>query len=158
VDPPDEETGFRLETFDANERFVVVRDDEGYGVWRLDDLEDGEPIERFTDDDEGYEAAARRWKELTREVRDPMRWLDRLRIAILGGLALWVVTSAIPSVELLFEERGGPFGAGPEESGFDRIVYAISAISFDAWIAGAIAYVILWMDARRRGERSVPPA
>ena len=60
-----ESSGGRFETFDANERFVIVRDDEGYGVWRLDDLEDGEPIERFSDDERGYEAAASRWKELS---------------------------------------------------------------------------------------------
>jgi hypothetical protein len=43
VDPIDTgPDGGRFETFDANERFVIVRDDEGYGVWRLDDVEDGE--------------------------------------------------------------------------------------------------------------------
>ena len=48
----------RFETFDANPRFVVVRDDDGYGVWRLEELGEGEPIQRFADDDAGYELAS----------------------------------------------------------------------------------------------------
>jgi hypothetical protein len=59
----------RFETFDANDRFVVVRDDVGYGVWKIEELEDGDPIERFANDDAGYELAAARWKQLTREER-----------------------------------------------------------------------------------------
>jgi hypothetical protein len=55
-----ESSGGRFETFDANERFVVVRDDEGYAVWRMEDLGEGEPLERFTDDDVGYEARLQR--------------------------------------------------------------------------------------------------
>ena len=45
-------SGGRFETFDANARFVVVRDDQGYGVWRLDDRLTA-IIERFSDDDRG---------------------------------------------------------------------------------------------------------
>jgi hypothetical protein len=72
-------SGGRFEVFDANARFIVIRDEEGYGVWRLDDLEEGEPMERFADDDEGYEGAAERWKALTkadRRGRDRDRWLS----------------------------------------------------------------------------------
>ena len=52
----------RFETFDANDRFVVIRDEIRYGVWRLEDLGEGEPIRRFTD-------AADMWHELTLEDR-----------------------------------------------------------------------------------------
>lgn len=90
-----ESPGGRFETFDANERFVVVRDDEGYAVWRMEDLGEGEPLERFTDDDVGYESAAARWKELTKaERRRGGRWLGPLRVVILVSLATWVVSSA----------------------------------------------------------------
>jgi hypothetical protein len=41
-------SGGRFETFDGNDRFVVVRDDDGYAVWRLEELGEGDPIERFT--------------------------------------------------------------------------------------------------------------
>ena len=54
-----ESPGGRFETFDANERFVVVRDDEGYGgLADGGSRGEGEPLERFTDDDVGYESAA----------------------------------------------------------------------------------------------------
>ena len=59
----------RFETFDANDRFVVIRDEIRYGVWRLEDLGEGEPIRRFTDDDPGYELAADMWHALTLEDR-----------------------------------------------------------------------------------------
>jgi hypothetical protein len=140
----------RFETFDANLRFVVIRDDEGYGVWRLEELEDGEPLERFSDDDEGYEAAARRWKELSRASRrDPAVWLPRLRNTVFGGLAVWIVSSAVPAVETVIE-RGGVVFSGGAESVFDRVVYAVGAISFDLWAGATIAYLILWMEVRRR--------
>jgi hypothetical protein len=59
----------RFEMFDANARFVVIRDDEGYGVWRFEDLEEGDSLERFADDDRGYRSADTRWKELTAIAR-----------------------------------------------------------------------------------------
>jgi hypothetical protein len=148
VDVPEARSG-RFESFDANERFVVIRDDEGYGVWRLEDLEDGEPLERFTDDDDGYEAAARRWKQLTRASRGDLgAWMGRLRVVIVGGLSLWVASSAVPAVEAVVEE-GGPFSGGIDNV-LERVAYAVSAISFDLWTAATVAYVVLWMELRRR--------
>ncbi len=48
MDPEEDgSSGGRFETFDANARFVVVRDDQGYGVWRLEELDEGEPIRAF---------------------------------------------------------------------------------------------------------------
>ena len=83
VDPDEEvSSGGRFETFDANARFVVIRDDEGYGVWRLEDLGEGGPIQRFADDDSGYQLAADTWAALNREDRrrrspwlSPMKWV-----------------------------------------------------------------------------------
>ena len=86
-----ESAGGRFETFDANERFVVVRDDEGYGVWRLDELDEGEPIERFADDERGYEAATSRWRELTADaLRDV--WLRRFRWVMLVSAVVWTLS------------------------------------------------------------------
>ncbi len=42
-----ERPGGRFETLDANARFAMVHDDQGYGVWRLEDLEEGDLVERF---------------------------------------------------------------------------------------------------------------
>jgi hypothetical protein len=86
-------SGDRLETFDVNERFVVVRDDDGYGVWGLDDLEDGLPVERFPEIDEGFEAAAGRWKELTRQdPRHRNQWLPWLKWIVLISAVAWALS------------------------------------------------------------------
>lgn len=42
-----ERPGGRFETLDANARFAMVHDDQGYSVWRLEDLEEGDLVERF---------------------------------------------------------------------------------------------------------------
>ena len=146
--------GGRFETFDANRWFVVVRDDDGYGVWRLDDLDEDEPIERFSDDDDGYEGAAARWKSLTKQAqRERGVWLDRLRVVVLVALGLWVVASAVPALEFLLEEDAADvsFPGDPGEPLWERIVYAVSTVSFTVWIAASIAYLVLWMDRRRQG-------
>jgi hypothetical protein len=75
-----ESSGGRFETFDVNQWYVVVRDSEGYALWRLEELGEGEPVERFADDDSGYESAAEIWKELTKEKRRQRGpWLRLLR-------------------------------------------------------------------------------
>ena len=90
-----EARGGRFETFDANARFVIVRDDDGYGVWRLDELGDGDPIERFADTDAGYQRAADTWRALTRE--------DRRKQGVVGagpprrvGAGTWPATEGDP--------------------------------------------------------------
>lgn len=139
----------RFETFDANEWFVVVRDDDGYAVWRMEELGVGGPIERFTDDDDGYESAAAIWKELTkgkRRQRGP--WLRLLRIVTLVALATWVTSSAIA---LAISIYGGDdfFPGDPGAKGFPQTMYLLSALTFDVWIAATIAYVVLWLENRR---------
>jgi hypothetical protein len=150
VDPSDTApSGGRFETFDVNQWFVVVRDDDGYALWRLEELGEGEPIERFTDDDSGYESAAAIWKELTKEKRRQRGpWLRLLRIAILVALATWVTSSAVASGISLY---GGDdfFPGDPSATGFPQTMYLLSALSFDVWIAGTIAYVVLWLENRR---------
>ena len=141
--------GGRFETFDANEWFVVVRDDEGYALWRLEELGEGEPIERFTDDDEGYESAALRWKELTRaERRQSGRWLVPLRVVILVSLGTWVATSALALAISTYGEDNF-FPGDPSARGLPQTIYLLSSLSFDVWIAATIAYVILWLELRR---------
>lgn len=141
----------RFETFDVNERFVVVRDDDGYALWRLAELGEGEPIHRFADDNDGYELAAARWRELTRaERRQGGVWLGRLRIVILVALVAWVTSSAIALVISLY---GGDdfFPGDPSADGLARTTSLLSSLSFDVWIAATIAYVILWLERRRDG-------
>ena len=82
-EPDERRPGGRFETFDANARFVVMRDDEGYGVWRIEDLEEGDSLERFADDDRGHRSAVTRWKELTGVARRET-WLGRLTWLTVG--------------------------------------------------------------------------
>lgn len=137
----------RFETFDANERFVIVRDDQGYGVWRLDDLEDGEPIERFSDDERGYEAAASRWKELGAGARRDV-WLRRLRWVILVSALIWVFSSGISA--LLYLQVGATLFEGTGL--FDTLVrwsQLISLVAQPLTLGGFAVYVVFWLEIRR---------
>lgn len=139
-------SGGRFETFDVNQRFVVVRDDEGYGVWRLKELDEGEPIERFPDDERGYEAATSRWKELTAdELRDA--WLGRLKWVILVSGVLWVLSGAI-SVLLIFETNStfGQRGLFQELFKWSQVV---NSTAHPLTLGGFAVYVVLWLEKRR---------
>ena len=137
----------RFETFDANERFVVVRDDEGYGIWRLEDLVDGEPLERFPDDDAGYEAAVQRWNEVSRaDRRSRSPWLRWLKVAVIVSVVISVVSSVVFTISQL---ASNPFSANqPADVQYWSAV--ISQTAFQVTIALAAAYVVVWLDSRRR--------
>ena len=133
--------------FDANARFVVIRDEEGYGVWRLDDLEEGEPIERFPDDDEGYDRAAERWRELTKaDRRDRDRWLPRIKWVVLVSAVVWALSGALTGV-LIFEvsnlDQRGLF-----ETLF-KWAQITNATAQPFTIGGFALYVMLWLEGRR---------
>jgi hypothetical protein len=148
VEPTDaDRSGGHFETFDVNKRFVVVRDDEGYGVWRLDDLEDGEPIERFSDDKRGYEAASSRWEELSADASRDV-WLRRLRWVILVSALIWVLSSGISA--LLYLQVGATLFEGTGL--FDTLVrwsQLISLVGQPLTLGGFAVYVVFWLDGRR---------
>jgi hypothetical protein len=134
----------RFETFDANERFVVVRDDLGYGIWRLDDLEDGDPIERFPDDERGYQAAAARWKDLSAGARRDV-WLRRLIGVVIVSAVTWVLSSAISA--LLYLQVGATMFEGTGL--FDTLVrwsQLISLVAQPLTLGGLAVYVVLWLE------------
>lgn len=139
--------GARFEAFDANDRFVVIRDEEGYGVWRLADLEEGEPIERFPDDDEGYERAAERWRELTKAGRrDRDRWLPRIKWVVLVSAVVWALSGGLLGV-LFFEvsnlDRRGLFEA------LFKWGQIANSTAQPLTIGGFALYVMLWLEGRR---------
>jgi hypothetical protein len=148
VDPIDAgPSGGRFEAFDANDRFVVIRDEEGYGVWGLDDLEEGDPIERFPDDDEGYEAAAAKWKALTKaDRRDRDRWLVWIKWIVLVSAVVWALSGALSGV-LIFEvsslDQRGLF-----ESLFKWGQIA-NSMAQPLTLGGFAVYVVLWLEGRR---------
>jgi hypothetical protein len=139
--------GGRFETFDANRWFVVARDEEGYGVWRLDDLEVQDPVARFDDDDDGYRAAVARWKELTTELRRE-RWLPRLKWVVIVSAIVWAISTAI-SMLLFVGIRPGFFdGRQP----YDTLVtwsQVISTTAMPVALGGFAIYAVLWLEGRR---------
>jgi hypothetical protein len=139
-------SGGRFEVFDANARYVVIRDEEGYGVWRLDDLEEGQPIERCSDDDDGYERAAERWKALTKgDRRSRDRWLSRIKWVVLISAGVWALSGALSAV-LFFEvsdlNHGGLFQT------LARWAQIANFAAQPFTIGGAAVYVVLWLEGR----------
>ena len=148
MDPDDTRSSAgRFEVFDANARFVVIRDEEGYGVWRLDDLEEGEAIERFPDDDAGYEQAADRWKELTKADRhDRDRLLPWIKWVVLVSAVIWALSGVLSGV-LYFEisslDQGGLF---QELFKWGQIA---NSTAQPLTLGGFAVYVVLWLEGRR---------
>jgi hypothetical protein len=153
VDPSDDDpSGARFEMFDANEHFVVVRDDEGYGVWRYDDLEDGAALERFSDDDSGYERAAARWKDLTKTDRRERRSLHSALIAalkwvVIVSAAIWVLATALSGI-LIFETNNFPFDGGGLFAEMFKWSQIVSGVAQPLTMGGFAVYVILWLERR----------
>ena len=153
---PDEAgaSGGRFETFDANDRFVVIRDEEGYGVWRLGELGEGDPIERFPDGDEGYEGAAERWRELTKaDRRDRDRWLPRIKWVVLVSAVVWALSGALSGA--LFFEVGVNFDQGDLYQELFKWAQLANSLAQPLTVGGFAAYVTIWLEIRRRRETIV---
>ena len=155
MDPDDAgSSGGRFETFDANDRFVVIRDEEGYGVWRLGELGEGDPIERFPDGDEGYERAAERWRELTKaDRRDRDRWLPRIKWVVLVSAVVWALSGALSGA--LFFEVGVNFDQGDLFQELFKWAQLANSVAQPLTVGGFAAYVIIWLEIRRRQETIV---
>ncbi len=140
-----ESPGGRFETFDVNQRFVVVRDDEGYGVWRLEELDEGEPIERFADDERGYEAATSRWRELTADAGRAV-WLDRLKWVVLVSAVVWTVSGVMTGLLYFEVSPFGPRGLFQELFKWGQVA---DSTAHPLTLGGSALYVILWLEGRR---------
>ncbi len=151
MDPDDPvPSGGRFETFDANKRFVVIRDDEGYSVWRLEDLGEGEAIQRFADDDSGYQLASDMWAALTRaDRRRRSPWLSILRWIVIVSVILWA-SADIVSTTMLYLNEFDAFRSGPRDLlGFFEVMQVVTTIGYAITFGGTALYVVLWLDARR---------
>jgi len=150
VDPESPVAGGRFETFDANARFVVIRDDDGYAVWRLEDLGEGEPIQRFADDDSGYELAADMWAALMREERRRRSpWLSALKWIVIVSAIVWIVTSAIAQSMFYVSTFDRFRGGFSELSRFYEVMQVISSIGYSFTLGATAIYLVLWLEARR---------
>jgi hypothetical protein len=147
-----ESPGGRFETFDANDRFVVVRDEDGYGVWRLEDLGEGNPIERFTDDDAGYQLAADMWHALTREDRRRRNpWLSLLKWTVIVSGILWASANII-STSIFYLNQFEMFRGGSRDlslSGFYQVMEVVSTVGYSFIVSATAIYLVLWLEGRR---------
>jgi hypothetical protein len=151
VDPGDAAPRLgRFETFDANERFVVIRDDGGYSVWRLEDLGEGDPIQRFADDDSGYELAADMWGALTREDRRRRSpWLSALKWVVIVSAVLWAAANII-STSFFYLNEFDAFSDGFRDlSGFIEVTQVISTVGYSFMLSATVIYLVLWLESRR---------
>jgi len=129
----------------VSQRFVVVRDDDGYGVWRLEELDEGEPIERFSDDERGYEAATSRWKELTADAGRAV-WLGRLRWVVLASAVVWTLSGVLTGL-LYFEVSSfNQRGLFQELFKWGQIT---NSTAQPLTLGGFAVYVVLWLEDRR---------
>jgi hypothetical protein len=134
----------------VNERFVVVRDDDGYGVWGLDDLEDGLPVERFPEIDEGFEAAAGRWKELTRQdPRHRNQWLPWLKWIVLISAVAWALSGVLAACCSSRSVQPSTSEVSFKSSSDGHKV--VNSAAYPLTLGGFAAYVVLWLDSRRQG-------
>jgi hypothetical protein len=152
VDRTDAGSSARFETFDANDRFVVIRDEEGYGVWQLEDLGAGDPIARFTDDDPGYQLASDMWHALTRQDRRRRNpWLSLLKwIVIVSGI-LWAGANVI-STSIYYVNQFELFRGGSRDlslSGFYEVMQVISTVGYSFTVSTTAIYLVLWLEGRR---------
>lgn len=111
----------------------------------MDDLEDGEPIERFADDERGYEAATLRWKKLSAGARRDA-WLGRLKWIVLVSALLWALSGALTGV-LIFEVSSFD-GRGLFETLFKWAQIA-NSVAQPLTLGGFALYVMLWLEGRR---------
>jgi hypothetical protein len=123
---------------------------DGYSVWRLEDLGEGEPIQRFADDDSGYELAADMWSALTHEDRRRRSpWLPVLKWVVITSAVLWAGASIFSST-ILYLNQADAFRSGFRDfSGFFQVMEVVSAIGYSITLGATASYVVLWLDARR---------
>jgi hypothetical protein len=147
VDPEEDvSAGGRFETFEANLRFAVARDAEGYGVWRLDELDEGDPLDRFADDDRGYRSAVTRWKELTAVARRES-WLGRLTWLTVGAAVLWVVSSTVSA--LLYVQISPTFfdGTGLLDT-LVRWSQVTTVVAQPLTLGSLAVFIVFWLQNR----------
>jgi len=118
------------------------------GGWRT--WAKAKPIQRFTDDDSGYELAADMWAVLTREERRRRSpWLSILKWIVIGSVGLWA-SGDIVSTTILYLNQFDAFRDGPRDlSGFFEVMQVITTIGYAFTFGGTALYVVLWLDARR---------
>ncbi len=141
--------GDDFEALLSSRGYVLGETAEYYGIWHRAARD--EPLERFPLTAEGFEAAERRFHELTRRRRrDPDRPRMVLLGIVVGGAALWLVSG------LLAAAFGGSVFAGATPPGTVlEIVSVVDTVAYRLAV-GALFVLAGLVLVRRDPERLAP--
>ena len=137
-----------IEVVQSGRRYVVGVADEAYALWDL--LSPETPIERFSGDEEGLQAALDQFDQLERIGRGPYPWLGVLRWSFVVSVIVWAIARGIATSWLYSMNRSG-FGEFPTTL---VAIQAVSDIAFVAWVGSLATIASFWLaDALRSGSR-----
>ena len=141
----------RFEILDSNARYLLGQDDEGFGIWRMQE-EGDDPVARFAATDEGEQQA---WDAFNRLSRPSIenRLIDPLIVALLTGLVGWFVTGAIGGfATMLNSDRyySDPFIGTQGPAGWVHSVNFVGGLSFRLAICSLAALAGLWLTRQLR--------
>ena len=130
-----------IEVIQTGRRYVVGVLDEAYALW--DVLSPESPLERFSGDQTGLEAALDRFHELDRLARGPLPWLGPVRWTFLLSVIVWAVARGVETTWLYAIGTGRfQFGGIP---GPLLVVQAVADIAFVGWVASLATVGALWL-------------
>jgi len=137
-----------LDISEQGRRYVLARDAAGWGVWRIDSLD--EALVRYGEGDDAYQQASDFFHELERRHRaESGQWLSVLRILALIAGIVWITVRAY--YEIRTASVGGSFNSTDL---FDQLRWAqtIDDIAYSIFLFAAVAYTILWLRRRSGGD------
>jgi len=128
-----------IEVVRTGHRYVVGVLDEAYALWDLSSPES--PIERFSGDEAGLEAALSEFDDLERMVRGPLRWLLPVRMVFLVSVITWAVSRGVETTWLYLLNRTS-FTEVPITA---VAVQAVADIAFVAWVSSLATIASFWL-------------
>lgn len=137
-----------LDVSEQGKRYVLAQDEAGWGVWKIDSLD--EPLVRYGDGDDAYQQSSDFFQELERRhCAESGQWLPALRVVALIAGIVWVVARTYYAVRTA--------GIGDNFNTTDlfdqlRWIQAIDDIAYAIFLFAAVAYVILWLRRRDGGN------
>jgi hypothetical protein len=128
-----------IEVVRTGNRYVVGVHDEAYALWDLSSPES--PIERFSGDEAGLDAALIEFDDLERMVRGPLRWLLPVRIVFLVSIITWAVFRGVETTWLYLLNRTSFTGVPISLVA----VQAVTDIAFVAWVSSLATIASFWL-------------
>jgi hypothetical protein len=137
-----------IEVVQSGRRYVIGVVEDAYALWDL--LSPDTPIERFSGDEEGLDAALDEFHELERFGRDRYPWLGALRLGFVVSVIVWAIARGVSTWWLYYMNRS--------DFGFSEFpisllaIQAIADIAFVAWVGSLATIASFWLaDTLRSG-------